>query len=64
LLDRFGKHMHHNLAAALFPDIVADVLLEFQLTNQHGRVVYQYSSFSGDGSSKTQIVSRRRKNGS
>lgn len=62
LLNRFGKHMQDRLGEAVFPSIVANVVLELELTNQHGRTVYQYSTFKEDGTVKTEISSRRRTN--
>lgn len=64
LLDQFGTHMQHRLGDAVFPTIVADVMLEFELKNQQGRTVYQYSTFREDGIIETEIFSKRRAHGS
>jgi hypothetical protein len=64
LLRRYGQHMQHRLGEAVFPGVVATVILEFELTNEQGRRVYQYSRFSDDGTVETEISSRRRDNGS
>ena len=62
LLNRFGEHMQHRLGDAVFPSVVTNVILEFELTNQQDRTVYQYSRFNGDGTVETEISSRRRDN--
>jgi hypothetical protein len=64
LLSKFGEHMQHRLGEAVFPTVVATVILEFELTNEQGRTVYQYSKFNEDGTVETEISSRRHDNGS
>ncbi len=63
LLNRFGEHMQHRLGDAVFPSVVANVILELELTNQQGRTVYQYSKFTENGTVETEILSSRRDKG-
>lgn len=64
LIDRYGAHMQQKLAQAVFPQFVANTILEFELTNQLGRTVYQQSIFLEDGTVKSAISKKRRANGS
>ena len=60
LADKYGTDIERQLSNAIFPKIVDEVTLEFELKNQHGRTVYQYSTFLEDGNIKTIISSNRR----
>jgi hypothetical protein len=64
LLSKFGEQMQDSLGKAVFPTVIATVILEFELTNEQGRTFYQYSKFNEDGTVNTEISSRRHDKGS
>ena len=58
LLNRYGVNIEKKLNDAVFPSIVDNVVLEFELKNQQGRKVYQYSTIQEDGTFITEISSK------
>jgi hypothetical protein len=62
LLNQFGESMRQRLASAVWPELLSAVHVEFELKNEHGRTVYQYTTFSGDGKGISKIFSKRRAN--
>ena len=60
LLNKFGINMHQRLSNAIFPNIVSTFELEFELKNQKGRTLYQYSTFAEDGRVTSTISTKRR----
>lgn len=63
LLNRFGQHMQHHLGNAVFPSVVAKVILEFELVSENGKKLYQYSRFNEDGTIETEVASGRSSSG-
>ena len=48
LIEQFGTSPQQGYASLYFPVMLQDTRLEFQLKNQRGRTVYQYTQFVDD----------------